>query len=55
MSSQIVNLRNIIEVNNKELPTYPHAPPVGLGRIQEEGDGRPDMVGHLLGKRPRIE
>jgi hypothetical protein len=53
--SQIVNLKNIIEVNNKELPTFPHVSS-GLSRIQEEGgggDGRMDLAGIILGKRPR--
>ena len=51
--SQIVNLKNIIEVNNKELPTFPHMSS-GLPRIQEEGgDGRMDLAGIILGKRPR--
>ena len=55
--SQIVNLKNIIEVNNKELPTFPHMSS-GLSRIQEEGggvDGRMDIPGIILGKRPRDE
>jgi hypothetical protein len=44
----------VIEVNSKELPTFPHTSSGGLGRIQEEGqDGRIDMAGILLGKRPR--
>jgi hypothetical protein len=50
-----VNLKNIIEVNNKELPTFPHMSS-GLSRIQEEGgggDGRMDLAGIILGKRPR--
>jgi hypothetical protein len=53
--SQIVNLKNIIEVNNKELPTFPHMSS-GLSRIQEEGgggDARMDLAGIILGKRPR--
>jgi len=51
--SQIVNLKNVIEVNNKELPTFPHMSS-GLSRIQEEGgDGRMDLAGIILGKRPR--
>jgi hypothetical protein len=52
--SQIVNLKNIIEVNNKELPIFPHMSS-GLSRIQEEGggDGRMDLAGIILGKRPR--
>ena len=51
--SQIVNLKNIIEVNNKDLPTFSHMSS-GLSRIQEEGgDGRMDLAGILLGKRPR--
>jgi len=50
-----VNLKNIIEVNNKELPTFPHMTS-GPSRIQEEGgggDGRMDIPGMILGKRPR--
>ena len=53
--SQIVNLKNVIEVNNKELPTFSHMSS-GLSRIQEEGgggDGRMDLAGIILGKRPR--
>jgi hypothetical protein len=51
--SQIVNLKNIIEVNNKELPTFSHVSS-GLSRTQEEGaDGRMDLAGIILGKRPR--
>jgi hypothetical protein len=48
-----VNLKNIIEVNSKELPTFPHMSS-SLFRIQEEGgDGRIDIPGIILGKRPR--
>jgi hypothetical protein len=53
--SQIVNLKNIIEVNNKEPPTFSHMSS-GLSRIQEEGgggDGRMDLAEIILGKRPR--
>jgi hypothetical protein len=53
INSQIVNLKNVIEVNKKELPSFPHLSSVGHSRGQDEGHHGGDIVGHLLGKRPR--